>query len=86
MARDSAVKAHAAAMFGVPNVRGARPDGNGRAMMLVHTELCRRARILVDRPLTNKAAYLAALTAELKHPGPNHLDFHLAPFVRSVCI
>lgn len=57
-------------------------DGNGRAMMLVHTELCRRAEILIDWPSTNKAAYLGALTAELKHPDAKHLDSYLAPFVR----
>lgn len=58
-------------------------DGNGRTMMLVHTELCRRAKILIDWASTNKAAYLAALTAELKQPGGKHLDAYLAPFVRT---
>lgn len=57
-------------------------DGNGRTMMLVHTELCRRARILVDWPSTSKTAYLAALTAELKDPRARHLDAYLAPFLR----
>lgn len=57
-------------------------DGNGRAVMLVHTELCRRAAILIDWSSTNKAACLGALTAELKHPDAKHLDSYLAPFVR----
>lgn len=57
-------------------------DGNGRTMMLVHTELCLRAKILIDWPSTNKAAYLAALTAELKHPDAQHLDSYLASFIR----
>ena len=57
-------------------------DGNGRTMMLAHTELCRRAGILVDWPATNRMAYLTALTAELKDPGAKQLDAYLAQFVR----
>ncbi|HUD32889.1 Fic family protein [Variovorax sp. PvP013] len=57
-------------------------DGNGRTMMLVHTELCRRAGILVDWPATSKMAYLTALTTELKDPGAKQLDAYLAQFVR----
>jgi cell filamentation protein len=58
-------------------------EGNGRTMMLVHAELCRHAKILIDWPSTNKAAYLSALTAELKSPDAGHLDAYLAPFVRN---
>ncbi len=57
-------------------------DGNGRTMMLVHAELCRRARILVDWSATNKEHYLAALTRELKNPDGRHLDAYLGQFVR----
>lgn len=57
-------------------------DGNGRTMMLVHTELCRRARIWVDWSATNKEAYLDALARELKNPDGGHLDAYLGQFVR----
>ncbi|CAN5640409.1 Fic/DOC family protein [soil metagenome] len=57
-------------------------DGNGRAMMLVHTELCRRAGFLIDWPATNKVAYLDALSRELKDTSSMHLDAYLVPFLR----
>lgn len=57
-------------------------DGNGRAIMTVHAELCRRAGIHIDWSQTEKAAYLSALTKELQEPGKGHLDSYIAPFVR----
>lgn len=57
-------------------------DGNGRAIMTVHAELCRRAGIHIDWSQTEKSAYLSALTNELQSPGKGHLDSYLSPFVR----
>lgn len=56
-------------------------DGNGRTIMVVHTELAERAGISVDWAATNKAEYLTALTRELDSPGKGHLDAYLKPFV-----
>jgi fido (protein-threonine AMPylation protein) len=57
-------------------------DGNGRTIMTVHSELCRRAGIHIDWRQTEKADYLKALTAEIDAPGKGHLDAYLKPFVR----
>ena len=61
----------------------ARPflDGNGRTMILIHSELCKRAGIRINWPATNKIDYLNALTAELLEPRKNALDAYLRPFV-----
>jgi cell filamentation protein len=56
-------------------------DGNGRTIMVVHTELAQRAGISIDWAATDKTAYLAALTQELNRPGKGHLDSYLKPFV-----
>ncbi len=56
-------------------------DGNGRAMLLVHSELCFRAGISVDWTCTQKDLYLQALTLELESPSSGHLDTYLRPFV-----
>src|SRR5690606_35632373 len=55
-------------------------DGNGRTIMTVHTELCRRAGIHIDWSQTNKTDYLNALTRELEAPGKGHLDAYLKPY------
>ena len=57
-------------------------DGNGRAIMTVHAELCRRAGMNIDWSQTNKTDYLDALTKELEAPGKGHLDAYLKPLVR----
>ena len=56
-------------------------DGNGRTMLVVHSELCHRADISVDWTQTQKNAYLTALTAEIESPDQGHLDKYLAPFL-----
>lgn len=55
-------------------------DGNGRTILTVHTELCRRANMTIDWSKTNKTDYLAALTKELEAPGRGYLDNYLKPF------
>lgn len=57
-------------------------DGNGRTIMVVHTELAQRAGISVDWAATNKPDYLNALTQEIERPGAGHLDDYLKLFVR----
>lgn len=56
-------------------------DGNGRTILVVHTEMARRAGIQVNWQRTDKTAYLDALTRELDQPGKGHLDGYLKPFV-----
>lgn len=57
-------------------------DGNGRTIMVVHTELAQRAGIAIDWAATDKTAYLVALTHELDSPGKGHLDNYLKRYVR----
>ncbi len=57
-------------------------DGNGRTIMVVHTELAQRAGFSIDWSATDKAGYLGALTRELQKPGRGHLDAYLKPFIR----
>lgn len=56
-------------------------DGNGRALLLVHAELCHRAGFSIDWPGTDKNSYLRALSQELREP-EKHLDAFLLPLVR----
>jgi cell filamentation protein len=58
-------------------------DGNGRTIMVVHTELAERAGIGIEWPATDKTDYLTALTRELDSPGKGHLDTYLMPFIRA---
>jgi cell filamentation protein len=58
-------------------------DGNGRTILVLHTELAHRAGISIDWTQTEKKAYLIALTTELNDPGKAHLDNYLKPFICS---
>jgi len=55
-------------------------EGNGRTLMTVHAELCRRVGIHIAWESVAKPDYLAALTRELERPG-RALDAFLAPHV-----
>ncbi|ODT57263.1 hypothetical protein ABS71_20275 [bacterium SCN 62-11] len=55
-------------------------EGNGRTILVIHTELARRAGFQIDWFKTNKADYLLALTEELETPGQK-LDAYLKPFL-----
>lgn len=57
-------------------------DGNGRAMLLVHAQMCKRAGIRIDWRATRKDDYLSALTAELRDTKQQALDEYLRPFVQ----
>lgn len=59
-------------------------DGNGRTMLVVHSELCHRAGFCIEWHRTRKADYLAALSAEIASPGRGILDGYLLPFVGTV--
>jgi cell filamentation protein len=56
-------------------------DGNGRTMLVVHTELCHRAGFCIEWHRTHKSDYLSALSAEIATPGKGILDTYLLPFV-----
>jgi cell filamentation protein len=56
-------------------------DGNGRTIMVVHTELAERAGISINWAAATKTEYLSALSMELNKPGRNHLDTYLRPFI-----
>lgn len=56
-------------------------DGNGRTMLVVHTELCHRAGFCIEWHRTSKSEYLAALSAEIATPGKGILDAYLLRFV-----
>jgi cell filamentation protein len=56
-------------------------DGNGRTMLLIHSELCHRAGISINWAATRKSAYLRALTNELLTPQHQPLDTYLRPFI-----
>lgn len=58
-------------------------DGNGRAILVVHTELAHRAGIYIDWLAVDKPAYLFALTDELNQPSKGMLDTYLRPFLHS---
>lgn len=59
-------------------------DGNGRAMLLVHTALCARAGFSIDWRQSRKNSYLQALTAELQTPDKGILDRYFQPMVYRV--
>ena len=56
-------------------------DGNGRTMLVVHSELCHRAGFCIEWQRTRKTDYLAALSEEIASPGRGILDGYLRPFV-----
>ncbi|OXJ06546.1 Fic family protein [Burkholderia sp. AU6039] len=56
-------------------------DGNGRTMLVVHSELCHRAGFCIEWHRTRKTDYLAALSDEIASPGRGILDAYLLQFV-----
>jgi cell filamentation protein len=59
-------------------------DGNGRTMLLIHTELCARAGFAIDWTSSSKGSYLETLTAELWKPDKGLLDEYFRPLFRDV--
>lgn len=56
-------------------------DGNGRTMLLVHSELCHRSGFSIDWESSSKEAYLEALTHELAKPRDGRLDQYLGKLI-----
>lgn len=56
-------------------------DGNGRTMLIIHSELCFRAGISIDWMRTSKNPYLTSLSLEIENPGMGHLDQYMRPFI-----
>lgn len=56
-------------------------DGNGRTMLLVHTELCHRAGFSIEWEKTTKFDYLTALSQEIEKPRRHPLDNYLSQFI-----
>jgi cell filamentation protein len=54
-------------------------EGNGRTIMIVHQEMCRRAGFHTDWMETDQANYLTVLTEELLNPDKGLLDRYLTP-------
>lgn len=55
-------------------------DGNGRTIMTLHQEMCRRAGFHIEWMTTDKRNYLTILTQEeLQYPGKGFLDDYLKP-------
>jgi cell filamentation protein len=59
-------------------------DGNGRTILTVYSELCRRAGFLIDWPQIPKSDFLVALTKELMKPSAGHLDSLLKSYMIEV--
>jgi cell filamentation protein len=59
-------------------------DGNGRTILTVYSELCRRAGFLIDWPQIPKSNFLEALTKELMEPSVGHLDSLLRSYMIEV--
>jgi len=55
-------------------------DGNGRTMLIVHSELCYRAGFSINWADTTKVDYLNALSEEIKKPSYGVLDSYLLRF------
>jgi cell filamentation protein len=56
-------------------------EGNGRTIMTIYAELCRRAGFYIDWEAIEKQAFLRALTDELLKPGSS-MDELLVPYLR----
>jgi cell filamentation protein len=56
-------------------------DGNGRTMLVVHTELCNRAGFSISWEKSKKEDYLFSLTQEIRNPGQGFLDTYLRRFI-----
>lgn len=58
-------------------------DGNGRTMLLVHSELCHRSNFSISWMSSNKTGYLSALSHELNKPEDRVLDKYLLSLIDS---
>ncbi|MEJ6080795.1 Fic family protein [Vibrio sp. 1-Bac 57] len=58
-------------------------DGNGRTILLIHTELCHRAGFRIVWEQTSKFDYLTALSVEIAEPRKKELNRYLKPFINN---
>lgn len=56
-------------------------DGNGRTILLIHTELCHREGFRITWEQTSKTDYLTALSNEIAQPQKKELNSYLKPFI-----
>jgi len=56
-------------------------DGNGRAILTLHSEIMRRRGQHVTWELTDKQTFLKALTKDLENPGQGHFAAYLSPYI-----
>lgn len=56
-------------------------DGNGRTILVIHSELCYRAGFSIDWSKSTKQGYLGALSSEIERPGKGNLDNYLRPLI-----
>lgn len=54
-------------------------DGNGRSLLLVHSEMLRRSSAHIEWENVDPEAFLSTLTIDLQHPNNNHLNEFLRP-------
>ena len=79
--RHGGMRAHCGEIMGLFAYGHPFLDGNGRTMLVIHTELCDRAGFAIDWHRIGKYSYLQMLSAEIETPGNGLLDGFLAPFV-----
>lgn len=60
-------------------------DGNGRTILIIHSELCHRAGFSIEWDRTNKTDYLTVLSREIESPKQGYLDHYLSDFITSSC-
>lgn len=57
-------------------------DGNGRTMLLIHSELCHRAGFRIAWHNTHKREYLKILSNEIATPGKGLLNAYLEDYIQ----
>lgn len=78
------VRKHAGAILG--NLAFAHPflDGNGRALLTFHREVCRRAGFEIDWISVETHEYLNVLSNEINQPNRSYMDDFLEPYIFSI--
>ena len=84
LANDAAIMAKQPGLL-ISELAFAHPflEGNGRTLLVVQTELARRAGISIDWRDIPLRTYLVELTKEIVLPGSGYLDGFLKPYVQA---
>lgn len=56
-------------------------DGNGRALLTFHIEICHRAGFAIEWIAIKAGEYLAALSNEINNPDAGHMNEFLEPYI-----